>query len=52
MARGKRLSAEQIIAKLRQVEVQLDQGKSVALLARMPAFASKVVIGAWKNYYN
>jgi hypothetical protein len=31
MDRGKRFSAEQIIAKLRQIEVQLAQGKSLAL---------------------
>ena len=31
MARGKRFSPEQIIAKLRQIEVQLAQEKSLAL---------------------
>ena len=31
MARGKRFSAEQISAKLRQIEVQMAQGKSLAL---------------------
>jgi hypothetical protein len=31
MAKGKRFSAEQIIAKLRQIEVHLAQGKSLAL---------------------
>jgi putative transposase len=34
MARGKRFSAEQIIAKLRQIEVQLAQGKSLALACK------------------
>ena len=31
MARGKRFSAEQIVVMLRQIEVQLAQGKSLAL---------------------
>ena len=34
MARGKRFSPEQIIAKLRQIEVQLAQGKSLALACK------------------
>ena len=34
MARGKRFSAEQIIAKLPQIEVQLAQGKSLALACK------------------
>jgi type III secretion system FlhB-like substrate exporter len=34
MAKGKRFSAEQIIAKLRQIEVHLAQGKSLALASK------------------
>jgi hypothetical protein len=34
MARGKRFSPEQIIAKLRQIEVQLAQGISLALACK------------------
>jgi hypothetical protein len=34
MDRGKRFSAEQIIAKLRQIEVQLAQGKSLTLACK------------------
>ncbi len=34
MARGKRFSAEQIIAMLRQIEVQLAQGKSLAFACK------------------
>ena len=34
MARRKNWSAEQIVAKLRQIEVQLAQGKSLALACR------------------
>ena len=34
MARGKRFSPEQIIAKLRQIEVQLAQRKSLALACK------------------
>ena len=34
MAKGKRFSAEQIIAKLRQTEVQLATGNSLALTCK------------------
>jgi lambda repressor-like predicted transcriptional regulator len=34
MARRKNWSAEQIVAKLRQIEVQLAQGKSLALVCK------------------
>jgi hypothetical protein len=34
MARRKNWSAEQIVAKLRQIEVQLAQGKSIALACK------------------
>ena len=34
MARGKRFSAEQSVAKLRQIEVQLAQAKSLALACK------------------
>ena len=34
MARGKRFNPEQIIATLRQIEVQLAQGKSLALACK------------------
>jgi hypothetical protein len=34
MARGKRFSPEQIVVMLRQIEVQLAQGKSLALACK------------------
>ncbi len=34
MARRRNWSAEQIVAKLRQIEVQLAQGKSIALACK------------------
>jgi hypothetical protein len=34
MPRGRKASPEQIIAKLRQIEVQLAQGKSLALACK------------------
>ena len=37
----KRFSPEQIIAKLRQIEVQLAQGKSVALACKDAAIAEQ-----------
>ena len=37
----KRLSSEQIIAKLRQIEVQLAQGKSVALACKEAAISEQ-----------
>src|SRR5215208_5572168 len=52
MARGKRFSPEQIIATLRQIEVQLAQGKGLALACKEAGIAEQVVIGAWRDHYN
>ncbi len=41
MARGKRFSPEQIIAMLRQIEVQLAQGKSLALACKEAGIAEQ-----------
>ena len=37
----KRLSSEQVIAKLRQIEVQLAQGKSIALTCKDAAISEQ-----------
>ena len=52
MARGKRFSPEQIVVMLRQIEVQLAQGKSLALACKEAGISEQVVIGAWKDHYN
>ena len=44
MARGKRFSTEQIVAMLRQIEVQLATGKSLALACKEAGIAEQ-------NYY-
>ena len=41
MARGKRFSAEQIIATLRRIEVQLAQGKSLTLACKDAGIAEQ-----------
>ena len=41
MARGKRFSPEQIIATLRQIEVQLAQGKGLALACKEAGIAEQ-----------
>ena len=50
MARGKRFSPEQIIAKLRQIEVQLAQGKSLALACK-EAGLSEQSYYRWRREY-
>jgi len=50
MARGNRLSAEQIIAMLRQIEVQLAQGKSLALACK-EAGISEQSYYRWRKEY-
>ena len=50
MAKGKRFSPEQIIAKLRQIEVQLAQGKSLALACK-EAGVSEQSYYRWRREY-
>ena len=50
MARGKRFSPEQIIAKLRQIEVQLAQDKSLALACK-EAGISEQSYYRWRKEY-
>jgi putative transposase len=50
MAKGKRFSAEQIIAKLRQIEVHLAQGKSLALASK-EAGISEQSYYRWRKEY-
>ena len=51
MARGKRFSPEQIVVVLRQIEVQLAQGKSIALACKKAAIAeqnSGTSVSCWR----
>ncbi len=41
MAKGKRFSAEQIVAKLRQIEVPLAQGNSLALACKQAGISEQ-----------
>jgi putative transposase len=50
MAKGKRFSAEQIIAKLRQIEVHLAQGKSLAFASK-EAGISEQSYDRWRKEY-
>ncbi len=50
MARRKNWSAEQIVAKLRQIEVQLAQGKSLALACK-EAEISEQSYYRWRKAY-
>ena len=50
MAKGKRFSAEQIIAKLRQIEGHLAQGKSLALASK-EAGISEQSYYRWRKEY-
>ena len=50
MAKGKRFRAEQIIAKLRQIEVHLAQGKSLALASK-EAGISEQSSYRWRKEY-
>src|ERR687893_1029026 len=50
MAKGKRFSAEQIIAKLRQIEVHLAQGQSLALACK-EAGISEQSYYRWRKEY-
>ena len=42
MPRGRKVSPEQIIAKLRQIEVQLAQGRSLALACKEAGIAEQL----------
>jgi hypothetical protein len=46
----KRFSSEQIIAKLRQIEVQLAQGKSIALACKDAAISEQSYF-RWRKEY-
>ena len=50
MARGKRFSPEQIIAMLRQIEVQLAQGKRLALACKEAGIAEQSYY-RWRREY-
>ena len=50
MARRKNWSAEQIVAKLRQIEIQIAQGKSVALACK-EAEISEQSYYRWRKEY-
>jgi putative transposase len=50
MARGKRPSAEQIIAMLRQIEVQLAQAKRLALTCKQASIAEQSYDRWWTEY--
>ncbi len=50
MARGKRFSAEQIVAMLRQIEVHVAQGKSLALACK-EAGISEQSYYRWRKEY-
>jgi putative transposase len=50
MARGKRFSPEQIVVTLRQIEVQLAQGKSLALACK-EAGISEQSYYRWRREY-
>ena len=52
MPRGRKVSPEQIIATLRQIEVQLAQGMSLALACKEGGLSEQVVISAWRDHYN
>ena len=52
MPRGRKVSPEQIVVMLRQIEVQLAQGKSLALACKEAGISEQVVIRAWKDHYN
>ena len=48
MRRGEKTNAEQVVLKLRQIEVQTAQGKSLALACRQ----AQIVIGHWQSTDN
>ena len=50
MARGKRFSPEQMIAMLRQIEVQLAQGKRLALACKAAGIAEQSYY-RWRREY-
>jgi hypothetical protein len=49
MPRGRRLGAEQIVTKLRQIEVLQGQGKSLAAACKEPGRRSKAFIDGEKS---
>ena len=52
MPRGRKVSPEQSVVTLRQIEVLVAQGKSLALACKEAGISEQVVIGAWKDHYN
>ena len=52
MPGGRKLSPEQIAVMLRQIEVQLAQGKSLAQACKEAGIAEQIVIGAWRDHDN
>ena len=49
MKRGQKTSTEQVVLKLRQIEVQTAQGKSLALACREAESPSKATIAAARS---
>jgi hypothetical protein len=49
MARGKRFSAEQVITKLRQIEVQVATDKSLALACKEAGISEQIIIESWQG---
>ena len=52
MARGKQLRPDQIVVMLRQIEVQLAQGKRLAQACKEAGLSEQVVIGASRDHSN
>lgn len=50
MPRGRRVSPEQVVVTLRQIEVQLAQGKSLVLACK-EAGVSEQSYGRWRKEY-
>ena len=50
MARGKRFSAEQIIAMLRQIEAELAQARRLALTCKEAGIAEQSYNRWWREY--
>jgi len=49
MRRGQKTGAEQVVLKLRQIEVQTAQGKSLALACKRPRSPSKATHAGARN---
>ena len=52
MPRGRKVSPEQAVVMLWQIEVQTAQGRSLAVACREAGLSEQVVIGAWKDHDN